>query len=50
MDKHFLDTPLEENIPVIGGLLSVWYSNFFGAQAHLVSPYVPPQRLATFDR
>lgn len=38
MDQHFLDTPLEKNIPVIGGLLSVYYSDFFGAQTHLVSP------------
>lgn len=38
MDKHFKEAPLEENIPVIGGLLSVWYSDFFGAQTHLVSP------------
>ncbi|EGE09080.1 glucose-6-phosphate isomerase [Trichophyton equinum CBS 127.97] len=39
MDKHFRETPLEQNIPVLGGLLSVWYSNFFGAQTHLVSPF-----------
>jgi len=39
MDKHFKETPLEKNIPVIGGLLSVWYSDFFGAQTHLVSPF-----------
>lgn len=39
MDKHFKDTPIEKNIPVIGGLLSVWYSDFFGAQTHLVSPF-----------
>ncbi|KAF7509637.1 hypothetical protein GJ744_007675 [Endocarpon pusillum] len=39
MDQHFLQTPLEENIPVIGGLLSVWYSDFYGAQTHLVSPF-----------
>lgn len=39
MDNHFRETPLEQNIPVIGGLLSVWYSNFFGAQTHLVSPF-----------
>jgi len=39
MDKHFKETPLEENIPVIGGLLSVWYSDFFGAQTHLVAPF-----------
>lgn len=38
MDKHFLETPLEKNIPVIAGLLSVYYSDFFGAQTHLVSP------------
>jgi glucose-6-phosphate isomerase len=40
MDKHFLETPLEKNIPALGGLLSVWYSDFFGAQTHLVAPYV----------
>jgi glucose-6-phosphate isomerase len=40
MDKHFRKAPLEQNIPVLGGLLSVWYSDFFGAQTHLVSPYV----------
>ena len=39
MDKHFREAPLEENIPVLGGLLSVWYSDFFGAQTHLVSPF-----------
>lgn len=39
MDQHFLKTPLKENIPVIAGLLSVWYSDFFGAQTHLVAPF-----------
>ncbi|TQS37230.1 hypothetical protein Golomagni_02304 [Golovinomyces magnicellulatus] len=39
MDKHFQETPLEKNIPVIGGLLSVWYSDFYGAQTHLISPF-----------
>ncbi|KAF2748652.1 Phosphoglucose isomerase [Sporormia fimetaria CBS 119925] len=39
MDKHFKETPLEKNIPVLGGLLSVWYGDFFGAQTHLVSPF-----------
>lgn len=39
MDQHFKNTPLEQNIPVIAGLLSVWYSDFFGAQTHLVSPF-----------
>jgi glucose-6-phosphate isomerase len=40
MDQHFKETPLEQNIPVLGGLLSVWYGDFFGAQTHLVAPYV----------
>lgn len=39
MDNHFRTAPLEQNIPVIGGLLNVWYSDFFGAQTHLVSPF-----------
>ncbi|KAI9828507.1 MAG: glucose-6-phosphate isomerase [Phylliscum demangeonii] len=39
MDKHFRETPLDQNIPVLGGVLSVWYSDFFGAQTHLVSPF-----------
>jgi glucose-6-phosphate isomerase len=38
MDKHFRETPLKENIPALGGLLSVWYSDFFQAQTHLVAP------------
>lgn len=48
MDHHFRTTPLEENIPVIGGLLSVWYSDFFGAQTHLVAPYVEYRPLSTW--
>lgn len=39
VDKHFTETPLEENIPLLGGLLSVWYNNFFDAQTHLVVPF-----------
>ena len=39
MDNHFKNTPLEDNIPVIGGLLNVWYSDFFAAHTHLVSPF-----------
>lgn len=39
MDHHFTTTPLEHNIPVLGGILSVWYNNFFGAQTHLVAPF-----------
>ncbi|MGK8510320.1 glucose-6-phosphate isomerase [Nocardia asiatica] len=39
MDRHFAEAPLEANAPVLLGLLGVWYSNFFGAQAHAVLPY-----------
>ncbi len=46
MDEHFRTTPLESNMPVIQGLLNVWYNNFFGSQTHAVLPY--NQRLARF--
>ncbi len=39
MDTHFRTAPLERNMPVIMGLLSVWYNNFFGAQSVAVLPY-----------
>ncbi|KAI9741837.1 MAG: glucose-6-phosphate isomerase [Cirrosporium novae-zelandiae] len=39
MDNHFTSAPIEQNIPMLGGLLSVWYSDFFGSQTHLVSPF-----------
>ncbi|MEQ3550250.1 glucose-6-phosphate isomerase [Pseudonocardia nematodicida] len=39
MDVHFRRTPLEENLPVIAGLLGIWYSNFFGAETRAVLPY-----------
>ena len=39
MDVHFKTAPLAENIPVILGLLGVWYHNFFGAEAYAVLPY-----------
>lgn len=38
-DAHFTSTPLHQNIAVLGGLLLVWYNNFFGAQTHLVAPF-----------
>ena len=38
-DEHFLNAPLEENIPVIMGVLGVWYNNFFGAETHAILPY-----------
>jgi glucose-6-phosphate isomerase len=39
MDNHFRSAPLEENLPVIMGLLGIWYNNFFGAQTHAILPY-----------
>ncbi|QEF96576.1 Glucose-6-phosphate isomerase [Stieleria maiorica] len=39
MDQHYRSAPLEENLPVILGLLTVWYTDFFGAQTTAVLPY-----------
>jgi glucose-6-phosphate isomerase len=39
MDEHFRSAPLAENLPVLMGLLAVWYGNFFGAQSIGVMPY-----------
>jgi glucose-6-phosphate isomerase len=39
MDEHFRTAPLERNLPVILGLLTVWYTNFFDAQTMAVLPY-----------
>ena len=39
MDDHFRTTPYERNLPVLMGLLSVWYGDFFGAQTSGVMPY-----------
>ena len=39
MDEHFRSAPFERNLPVLMGLLAVWYSNFFGAQTVAVLPY-----------
>ncbi|MCB2425899.1 glucose-6-phosphate isomerase [Methylophaga pinxianii] len=39
MDNHFRSTPLAENIPVIMGMLGIWYINFFNAQTHAIVPY-----------
>ncbi len=39
MDEHFRTADFAENIPVIMGLLGVWYNNFFGAETHAVLPY-----------
>ncbi len=39
MDRHFLEAPLETNAPVMLALMGVWYTNFWGAQSHVVLPY-----------
>lgn len=39
MDNHFRTTPLKRNLPVILGLLGIWYNNFFGAETHAILPY-----------
>ena len=39
MDEHFRTAPFEENLPVLMGLLTVWYNNFFDAQTVAVLPY-----------
>lgn len=39
VDEHFRTAPFEKNIPVIMGLLGIWYNNFFGAQSHAILPY-----------
>ncbi|GAA5824318.1 hypothetical protein JCM5353_007022 [Sporobolomyces roseus] len=39
MDKHFKETPLDQNLPVILALLGIWYNDFYGAQTHALLPY-----------
>ena len=39
MDEHFRNAPLERNLPVLMGLLALWYTDFFGAQTIAVLPY-----------
>lgn len=39
MDLHFKDAPIEQNLPIIMGLLAIWYQQFFGAESHCVLPY-----------
>jgi glucose-6-phosphate isomerase len=46
VDEHFAGAPLERNLPVLMGLLGVWYRDFFGTQTHAVLPY--EQYLARF--
>ncbi|HEY4929423.1 MAG TPA: glucose-6-phosphate isomerase, partial [Acidimicrobiales bacterium] len=46
VDRHFVEAPFEANLPVLQGMLNVWYANLFGAETHAVLPY--SQRLARF--
>ncbi len=39
MDRHAVEAPLAENMPVTLALLTVWYNNFWGAPSHLIAPY-----------
>ena len=39
MDRHFVESPLEHNMPVILALLGIWYNNFFEWQSHAIMPY-----------
>ena len=46
VDEYFRTTPFEQNIPVVMGLLGIWYNNFFAAETHAILPY--DQYLARF--
>ena len=39
MDEHFRNAPLEQNLPVILGLIGIWYNEFFAAESHCILPY-----------
>ncbi len=39
MDRHFAEAPMERNMPMLLGLLGIWYNNFLGADSHAVLPY-----------
>ncbi len=39
MDEHFATAPLEFNMPVVLGMLGVWYNNFWGTTSHCIKPY-----------
>ena len=39
MDKHFKETKLEDNLPVLMAVLGIWYNDFYGAQTHVLLPY-----------
>ena len=39
MDQHFINTPLERNMPVILAMVGIWYINYYGGGSHVVAPY-----------
>ncbi|KAH7105243.1 Glc-6-P isomerase [Auriculariales sp. MPI-PUGE-AT-0066] len=39
MDRHFTETKLEDNLPVLLAVLGIWYNDFYGAQTHVLLPY-----------
>ncbi len=39
MDQHFINAPLEENLPVLLGMIGVWYINYYGGGSHIIAPY-----------
>ncbi|KAJ3741853.1 glucose-6-phosphate isomerase [Lentinula detonsa] len=39
MDKHFKETPLEKNLPVLLAAVGIWYNDFYGSQTHALLPY-----------
>ncbi|KAG7093512.1 phosphatidylinositol N-acetylglucosaminyltransferase subunit gpi1 [Marasmius oreades] len=39
MDKHFKETPLERNLPVLLAIVGIWYTSFYGSQTHALLPY-----------
>jgi glucose-6-phosphate isomerase len=39
MDQHFREAPFERNLPVLMGMIGIWYRNFFGSQSDLIAPY-----------
>ncbi|MGH8462212.1 MAG: glucose-6-phosphate isomerase [Stenotrophobium sp.] len=46
MDQHFREAPLQQNLPVLMGLLGVWNNNFLGCASHYIAPYA--QKLVHF--
>lgn len=39
MDQHFINAPLEQNMPVLLAMIGIWYINFYGGGSHVIAPY-----------